>query len=186
MPTRNRLVPSSCDTADVAGGVRPKRRRRSSAALAMPAASSWKTSGDAFGNCRRGLKIRPKWLDQILAGNKKIEIRNRKCPHLGRVLLVEVGSRKIKGAVRIVGSHELTEAERQEHEHALETLNYKKPWAWELDEVERFDEPIAVPPEVATFSVVWITRERWESFDRSRANAEPADTADASHDVKLG
>ena len=129
----------------------------------------WRTAAEAFGDCRRGLKIRPEWLKQILEGTKKIEIRGNNCPHLGRVLLIEVGTKLVKGSAQIVKSYRLNEIEKLEHAEALAAITaYSTPWAWELAEVHSFEASFSVPPEVAKGSVTWLTRERWEAFDAKR------------------
>ena len=143
-----------------------KRRRW---LLAILSSHTWKVAGDAFGECLRGLKVRKPWLDQIFSGSKKIEIRGVRSPHLGRVLLVEVGSKLIRGSVEITGSHLLTAQEKQDNSAAISTLSaYSTFWAWDLREPVEFEIPLPVPPAVAKGSVVWLTKERWEAFDATR------------------
>ena len=131
------------------------------------ACRTWKTATEAFGDCRRGLKVRKPWLDQILSGSKTIEIRGGASPHLGKVLLVEVKSKRIRGSVDIMKSRPLTAEEMKEHSQAISTLtSYGSFWAWELENARELQNPIEVPPEVARGSVTWLTKERWEAFDR--------------------
>ena len=78
------------------------------------------TAEAAFGSTSRALKIHPRWLQQILEGTKRIEIRNRPCPHEGWISLAATGILEIQGRALISGSRRLTAAEREEYAGALE------------------------------------------------------------------
>ena len=78
------------------------------------------TAQEAFGATTRALKIHPRWLNQILQGTKRIEIRSKPCPHKGWISLAATGVLEIQGRAYISGSHRLSAAEREEHAAALE------------------------------------------------------------------
>ncbi|CAE7250575.1 unnamed protein product, partial [Symbiodinium natans] len=123
------------------------------------------TAAEAFGITVRALKIKPRWLQQILEGTKRIEIRKKPCPHKGWISLAATGVLEIQGRALISGSHRLSAAEREEYAGTLEALAYEDPWAWEIEEVELLPSPIAIPSWVARGSVQWLTRERWQRWD---------------------
>jgi hypothetical protein len=54
------------------------------------------TEAVAFAETTRILKIRPEWLQKILAGEKTLEIRGSKCPHTGWVSFATTGEQKIR------------------------------------------------------------------------------------------
>jgi hypothetical protein len=117
----------------------------------------------AFGETTRALKIHPKWLAQILARSKKIEIRGRRCKVRETVSLMETGTGLIKGRARIADCRALTEEEHLEFASTLASLHYKTPWAWVLEQVVTLDIPIVVPSEVRRNSITWASKSRWRS-----------------------
>ena len=118
----------------------------------------------AFGDTRRILKIRPEWLDKILAGQKTLEIRGSKCPHTGWVSIASTGQGMIRCRAKLGPSHPLTEEEHRQHAVAVRSMGYKNPWAWPIEALEMVEPPIRIPPHVARAAVQWITRERWEKL----------------------
>lgn len=143
-----------------------KRRRWRYGALADHARRT--TSEEVFIGCSRALKVRQPWLDQILKGEKLIEIRSTPCPHVNQdVLLMEVGSMMIRGKVHIVASRPLTADESKVHAAAIATLPaYKRMFAWELGTVEEFKVPIQVPSSIARGSVTWLTKDHWQRMQQ--------------------
>lgn len=99
----------------------------------------------------RGLIIRPEPLENILAGRKVWEMRNRAINIRGTIALVKKGSKAIYGVASIVDSHgpvsraEMT-AHRSKHlisEERLDHPDYAKyRYAWVLDNVRRLKTPI--------------------------------------------
>lgn len=133
------------------------------------------SAADVFGDCHRGLKIKAEWLNQILQGAKTIEIRNTKCPHKGDVLLIETVSQLIRGRVEILGSHLMSEEEKQDNAEAMEVVkHYKQHWAWDLGLVSTMPQPVRVPSAVGFGAQTWVTRERWEAFDQGQLPARSA------------
>jgi hypothetical protein len=118
----------------------------------------------AFGDTRRILKIRPEWLDKILAGQKTLEIRGSKCPHTGWVSIASTGQGMIRCRAKLGPRHPLTEEEHRQHAVAVRSMGYKNPWAWPIEALEMVEPPIRIPPHVARAAVQWITRERWEKL----------------------
>lgn len=143
------------------------------------------TADDAFGSTDFALKIRPPYLEQILTGAKAFEIRAHKCPHIGRISLIETGSQLLKGGVTITSSHRLSKADEVEHANVLAELRahcqYKNPWLWELADPETLPEPIPVPEQVGRHIVTWLPRTRWAKHDADRkaAAAQAAAAAEA-------
>jgi hypothetical protein len=128
--------------------------------------NSYVSSEAAFGESNRALKILPHWLELILSGAKRLEIRGNTCPHLGCwITLAEVGSGRFLGRAFVSDSRKLSDADRQEHAEAILTLDYQEMWGWELQDVERFPVAIEVPFIVRFGTVTWVTRERWEAWE---------------------
>ena len=73
----------------------------------------------AFQDTSRALKIWKYWLQLILTGDKVTEVRGGRCPHLGRVTLMETASLLLRARVTITESHRVTDAEILEHHEAV-------------------------------------------------------------------
>ncbi|CAE7817808.1 unnamed protein product [Symbiodinium sp. CCMP2592] len=127
------------------------------------------TAAEAYADTRLALKVRAPYIDQILDGSKRIEIRSGPCAHAERITLIEVGSKLIKGRVTVRRSRQMTSAEKQQHASVLSKLGYKNPWAWELHDPEVVDPPILVPDAVGKNIVTWVPRMRWEKWERGQA-----------------
>ena len=128
--------------------------------------NSYVSSQAAFGESDRALKIKPHWLELILSGAKRLEIRGKRCPHSGCwITLAEVGSGRFLGRAFVAGSRVLSEADRQEHAEAIATLDYTVMWGWELQDVERLPVAVEVPGIARRGSVQWVRRKRWETWE---------------------
>ena len=126
-------------------------------------------AAEAYADTRFALKVGAPYIDQILDGSKQIEIRSGPCAHMERITLIEVGSKLIKGRVTIRRSRHMTTSEKQQHASVLSKLGYQNPWAWELQDPEVVDPPIAVPDAVGNNIVTWVPRVRWEKWERGQA-----------------
>ncbi|CAE7346144.1 PIF1 [Symbiodinium natans] len=103
---------------------------------------------------KRGKQLQTStWATAAMAFGRTSRILKIRPKWLGRILS---GEKTIE--IRGEGLHE-------NHE-ALREISYPAPWAWPLEEVEVLPAPISIPSWVAKGSVRWITRERWEAFDR--------------------
>ena len=89
-----------------------------------------------------------------------------------------VGTKRILARARLGSSHILTEAEKRTNAEALSQLQYPKPWAWPIEELEPLPFPIQIPTWVARGSVQWITRARWETFDTRQFSHSASDARD--------
>lgn len=96
-----------------------------------------------------GLIIKKKWLNRILSGEKILEIRGSKTSKVdSSIFLLESGSSLIRGKCRIKQvipiTKEFWESNMDKHcvpisyEELLKI--YKKPYAWELTDIEEFNE----------------------------------------------
>ena len=111
----------------------------------------------------RGLIIKPYWLDLILSGKKKIEVRGfiPKNYFCEKFYLIESGG-MVRGTARISASFYFSnEAEWEEYKHitcldiSYEDLlkKYSKPCGWLLENVERI-EPFEYKKRPG--AVIWI------------------------------
>ena len=97
----------------------------------------------------KGLKIKEKWLNLILLGDKTWEIRGNNCNIRGRIGLVQCGSSMVYGEINMIGAIPLDRNtfinNRDKHhvdiswEELLE--RYKTPYAWIMEDVESYKEP---------------------------------------------
>jgi len=111
----------------------------------------------------KGLVIKKKWLDLILAGKKIWEIRGSNCRLRGRVALIESGSGTIVAVCSIKGVQgpfSLPQLLDHRKNHAVdkETLEtwggYAKNFCWELDDVVILAEPIPYIHPMG--AVIWV------------------------------
>ena len=137
----------------------------------------------AFGETRRILKIRPEWLDKILAGEKNLEIRGAKCPHIGWVSFASTGHGMIRCRAKFGPSHPLKEEEHRQHAVAVASMGYKNPWAWPIEALELVEPPIPIPPQVGRSAVQWVTRARWETLHAEATRTVEDPTAASNADA---
>lgn len=110
----------------------------------------------------RGLIIKEKWANLILAGEKTIEIRGTKATIRGEIGVIISGTGALQGEVTLVDSLQMDRAyyERNRDRHKVglsweELLKiYKQPCAWVLTGAKRYDEPI--PYKHKQGCVVWV------------------------------
>lgn len=109
----------------------------------------------------KALIIKKEWLDLIFSGIKNIEIRSSNTKIRGKIGLIESKSGLILGACEIVNSilidkDNLDFILKNSCLYSKEKLDvfYKKPYAWMLDNVIKFKEPIKYRhPQGA---IIWI------------------------------
>ena len=96
----------------------------------------------------KGLIIKSPWIDYILSGEKIWEIRGNATRIRGRIGLIKSGSGTLLGEVSIIDCLELDlqTYKSSSHKHridfGLNSLPYKKTFAWVLDEPITYDKPI--------------------------------------------
>ena len=100
------------------------------------------------------------WLDKILAGEKKWEIRGSSTSRRGWIHLAQsktggklVGRARLLGCTEISRSHFLEHIQRH-HVTDLADVPYAKIFAWEFADAERFTRPFVY--EHRPGAVVWV------------------------------
>lgn len=111
-----------------------------------------------------GLIIKKEWLDLILNGKKTMEIRgNVPRKHIGkRIALIESKSCFIRGECFLYGVDRLwldNWFERDQKFHQIPMprkglIKYKKPYAWWLSRVKKYNKPI--PYVRKKGQVIWV------------------------------
>lgn len=94
----------------------------------------------------KGLIIKSPYIDLILEGKKKWEIRGSNTSIRGRIALIKSGSKKIYGEVDLINSFEINLDEYNEYCVSLygnkeKDLPYKKTYAWVVDNPVIYDKP---------------------------------------------
>ncbi|MFD2330066.1 ASCH domain-containing protein [Cohnella sp. GCM10020058] len=110
----------------------------------------------------KGLIIKPKWATLILSGHKTWEIRGTETSHRGPTAIIKSGSGKIFGMVDIVdciplhGPHSagLIQAITSKHRVSPGNIEYRRPWAWVLQNARMLPEPI--PYQHPQGAVIWV------------------------------
>jgi len=110
----------------------------------------------------KGLIIKEKWLNLILAGKKTWEIRNNTTTKVGtRIGLIKSGSGKVFGECDLVASIPLTKEKLlqniDKHHISKESINlitYKNPHAWVLSNVKKYTSPVLYKHKNG--SVIWV------------------------------
>ena len=110
----------------------------------------------------KGLKIKEKWADLILEGDKIWELRGSTCKNRGTIGIVKCGTSKVFGEANFVEviplTKEIFEQNFDKHKINLtwEQLRaiYKKPYAWVFVDVHKYEEPRAF--ENLQGSVKWV------------------------------
>ena len=110
----------------------------------------------------RALVLRRKWIDQILSGERTIDIRGRRSRVTGLVYLCEAKTGKVRGVVKVAESRPLTVQEEHDNFRVLADLGYAQPWGKPLSEATRLAEPWVIPAAARRGCPQWIPRKRWE------------------------
>ena len=135
----------------------------------------------------RALLVRKQWLDQIVAGEKTIELRSRQHNFANTyIYLMETISGKMRAKARLHRARRLTIEESIEHQDVIEYLNYKTTWAWPLDEIEALqgEEAIIVPGDCRRRLVTWVPRDRWQHGPIADMRSAPSGSQDAEPQEK--
>lgn len=111
----------------------------------------------------RGIVIRQPWVEHILSGEKTWELRGKNTKIRGPVALIEGGTGTIVGMFNIVDSEgPLSKVQRVEAADKNQILAceidediYENVYAWKLENVVRFSEP--VPYKHPSGAVIWVT-----------------------------
>lgn len=106
------------------------------------------------------LVVKEHWANKILSGEKTWEIRGRNTHVRGEVGIAISGTGKVFGTVSLIDSKPigLHDALGNMDKHRLcandAAFMYAQPHAWEIENAERFDEPI--PYTHKRGAVVWV------------------------------
>ena len=93
------------------------------------------------------LVVKRRWLDKILVGRKTWEIRGGPTAKRGWIHFAQSGfTGKVMGRARLVGCHRVSRSsfEQKVRHHCVDSwddVKYKKPYAWVLEDAERFERP---------------------------------------------
>ena len=93
------------------------------------------------------LVVKKRWLEKILAGRKTWEIRGGPIAKRGWIHFAQSGYKgKLMGRARLVGCLRLSRSsfEQNVSHHCVDSwddVKYKKPYAWVLEDAERFERP---------------------------------------------
>ena len=113
---------------------------------------------------QRALLVTKHWLDQILAGDKRIEVRNGEHKASGHIYLAETKTGIVRACAQLEPARPLTAAECDLYKHFLTNKNYKRPMAWPLFDVVPLAEPWTFSGKARQGCVIWIPRSRWEQY----------------------
>ena len=86
--------------------------------------------------------------------------------------LASTGQKEVVCRAKIGFCHPLTDAERVENAEAVKATKYPTPWAWPIEALDVLSAPVKIPPWVARGAVQWITRERWEAWDKKQEDEQ--------------
>ena len=109
-----------------------------------------KRAGERSGvrrSAKSALVVKKRWLDKILAGQKTWEIRQGPTAKRGWIHFAQSGfTGKVMGRARLVGCHRVSRSSFEpaycHHcEGSWDDVKYKKPYAWVLEDAERFERP---------------------------------------------
>jgi hypothetical protein len=122
-----------------------------------------------------GLQIRKEWLDQILAGTKKWEIRGSTTARRGPIALIQSKSGHVVGTcdvIDVVGPLSLAELRRNASLAGFraDELYYQTTYAWVLGNARRLSKP--VPFRHPQGAVIWVKLEPAviQALIKARAN----------------
>lgn len=109
----------------------------------------------------RGLIVKSPYIEEILGGTKKLEIRGSNTHIRGKIALIKSGSSRIFGTVNIVDSKELSFDEYKEwkisrgaSKNDIIEKPYKRIYAWVLEEPVKLEEPIVYKHPMG--AVIWV------------------------------
>jgi len=109
----------------------------------------------------KGLIIKPRWVDLILSGHKKWEIRGSNTKIRGKIALIKSGSGMIFGTVELVDSQKLNNEQLRKgqllhfvQENELDAVSYKTPHAWVLKNPQILEKPI--PYKHPQGAIIWV------------------------------
>ena len=96
----------------------------------------------------KGLIIKSPYIDQILDGKKKWEIRGSNTNIRGKICLIKSGTKKVYGEVDLVDSFEINLEKYNEYHKEMygtvcDKLPYKKTYAWVLENACLYKEVIS-------------------------------------------
>ena len=106
------------------------------------------------------LVVKKRWLEKILAGRKTWEIRGGPTKKRGWIHLAQSGSTgKLMGRGKLVDVRRLSRRsfEQNVSHHCVDSWDdvpYKTPYAWVLEDAERFERPF--PYEHKKGAVIWV------------------------------
>lgn len=107
----------------------------------------------------KGLIIKEPYIDQILAGVKKWEIRGSNTSIRGKICLIKSGTKKIYGEVNLVDSFEINLEKYNEYHKAMygsaiDKLPYKKTYAWVVENPCLYKDPVSYKH--PNGAVIWV------------------------------
>ena len=110
----------------------------------------------------KALLIKKRWIDKILRGTKKWELRGSRTQTRGQIALVESKTGTVVGVCHVVGVEgplSLAKLQRTTSKHgvpppSLRRLPYKRTYAWVLRKASRL--PVAVPYRHPPGAVIWV------------------------------
>ena len=111
-------------------------------------------------SAKRALVVKKKWLDLILAGQKKWEIRGSSTAKRGWIHFAESqAGGKLMGRARLVDCFPVSRnsLKRNFHQHRVSSLSmvpYQTPYAWVLEDSEKFGKPFQYEHEQG--AVIWV------------------------------
>ena len=122
-----------------------------------------KRAGERSGvrrSAKSALVVKKRWLEKILAGRKTWEIRGGPTKKRGWIHLAQSGSTgKLMGRGKLVDVRRLSRRsfEQNVSHHCVDSWDdvpYKTPYAWVLEDAERFERPF--PYEHKKGAVIWV------------------------------
>lgn len=107
----------------------------------------------------KGLIIKEPYIDLILAGKKKWEIRGSKTNIRGRICLIKSGSKKIYGEVDLVDCFQINLEQYSDyckicHGENVKSLPYKRTYAWVVENPFLYEEAKAYNHPLG--AVIWV------------------------------
>lgn len=110
----------------------------------------------------RGLIIKEKWANKILNKDKSIEIRGSSTKNIGRIGIIISGTKQIYGEATLYKAIRLNEETyyKLKDKHKLDISyeellkTYKKPHAWYLKDVKKYNKP--KPYNHKPGCVIWV------------------------------
>lgn len=107
----------------------------------------------------KGLIIKEPYIDQILEGKKKWEIRGSNTNIRGRIALIKSGTKKIFGEVTLVDSFEISLEQYSQYYLNMygvikNQLPYKRTYAWVLEEPLLYDKPLDYNHPLG--AIIWV------------------------------